>query len=167
LLSWYAVYTRSRHESKVNELLQKKRIDTFLPLTERWSKRKDRRLKIHVPLFPGYVFVRVWMDAHSHLEILKTDSVVRILGNNGKPTPIPDEQVSAVQTLVKSGLEVNPYPFLKEGMRVRVVRGPLVDIEGILVETKASRNRLVISVDLLKQSASVEIDAEDVEPLGF
>ena len=105
------------------------------------------------------------MEPHVQIEILKTESVVRILGHNGTPAAIPDEQISAIQTLVRGGLVITPYPYLKEGQRVRVVNGPLSGIEGILVETKAQKNRLVISVDLLKESASVEIDAEDVESL--
>lgn len=134
-------------------------------MAERWSRRKDRRKRIRVPLFPGYVFVRAVLEPHVQIEILKTESVVRILGHNGTPAAIPDEQISAIQTLVRGGLVITPYPYLKEGQRVRVVNGPLSGIEGILVETKAQKNRLVISVDLLKESASVEIDAEDVESL--
>jgi transcriptional antiterminator NusG len=105
------------------------------------------------------------MDAHSHLDILKTDSVVRILGNDGKPIPIPDEQIFAIRVLIKSGIAVTPCAYLKEGMRVRVVNGPLIGIEGILLKTQPKKNRLVLSVDLLKESVSVEIDEFDVESM--
>jgi len=162
---WYATYTKSRHEQKVNDRLLRKNIETFVPLIEKWSRRKDRRKKIKVALFPGYVFVRVVMTSHSHLEILKTDSVVRILGNDGKPIPIPDEQIHAIQVLMKNGVAVTRYPYLKEGMRVRVVNGPLIGIEGILLKTRPKKHRLFISVDLLKESVSVEIDELDVEAL--
>ena len=164
-MNWYATYTRSKHEQKVNDRLEKKNIETFLPLIERWSRRKDRRKKIHLPLFPGYLFVRTKMDVHTHLEILKTDSVVRVLCYNGKPAPIPDEQIHAIQVLVKNGMAVSPYPYLKEGMRVRVVNGPLIGVEGILLKTKPNKHRLVLSVDLLQESVSVEIDELDVEPI--
>ena len=164
-MNWYATYTRSKHEQKVNDRLERKHIETFLPLIERWSRRKDRRKKIHLPLFPGYLFVRTEMDAHTHLEILKTDSVVRVLCYNGKPAPIPDEQINAIQVLVKNGMAVSPYPYLKEGMRVRVVNGPLIGVEGILIKTKPNKHRLVLSVDLLQESVSVEIDELDVEPI--
>jgi len=143
----------------------KKKIETFLPLIEKWSRRKDRRKRIHLPLFPGYLFVRTSMDAYSHLEILKTDSVVRILGNDGKPIPIPDEQISTIQALIKNGVAVTPCPYLKEGMRVRVVNGPLIGVEGILLKTQPQKHRLVLSVDLIKESVSVEIDELDVEPI--
>ena len=164
-MHWYAIYTKSRHEQKTYERLLKKNIETFLPLVERWSRRRDRRKRINLPLFPGYLFVHSQMDAHTHLEILKTDSVVRILGNDGKPIPIPDEQIFGIQTLIKNGMAITPFPYLKEGMRVRVVNGPLIGIEGILLKTQPNKHRLVLSVDLLKESVSVEIDELDVEPL--
>jgi transcriptional antiterminator NusG len=164
-MNWYATYTRSKHEQKVNDRLEKKNIETFLPLIERWSRRKDRRKKIHLPLFPGYLFVRTEMDVHTHLEILKTDSVVRVLCYNGKPAPIPDEQIHAIQVLVKNGMAVSPYPYLKEGMRVRVVNGPLNGLEGILIKAKPNKHRLILSVDLIQESVSVEIDELDVEPI--
>lgn len=164
-MHWYAIYTKSRHEQKTYDRLLKKNIETFLPLVERWSRRRDRRKRINLPLFPGYLFVHSQMDAHTHLEILKTDSVVRILGNDGKPIPIPDEQIFGIQTLIKNGMAITPFPYLKEGMRVRVVNGPLIGIEGILLKTQPNKHRLVLSVDLLKESVSVEIDELDVEPL--
>lgn len=162
---WYAVYTQPRHENKVYDRLLKKKIETFLPLIERWSRRKDRRKRIHLPLFPGYLFVRTSMDPYVHLEILKTDSVVRILGNDGKPIPIPNEQVFTIHALIKNGVAVTPCPYLKEGMRVRVVNGPLIGIEGIFVKAQPQKHRLVLSVDLIKESVSVEIDELDVEPI--
>jgi len=162
---WYAVYTQPRHENKVYDRLLKKKIETFLPLIERWSRRKDRRKRIHLPLFPGYLFVRTSMDPYVHLEILKTDSVVRILGNDGKPIPIPNEQIFTIHALIKNGVAVTPCPYLKEGMRVRVVNGPLIGIEGFLVKAQPQKHRLVLSVDLIKESVSVEIDELDVEPI--
>jgi len=105
------------------------------------------------------------MDAHAHLEILKTDSVVRILGNDGKPIPMPDEQIFAIRVLIKSGMVVTPCAYLKEGMKVQVVNGPLIGVKGILLKTQPQKHRLVLSVDLLKESVSVEIDEVDVEPI--
>ena len=164
---WYAVYTRSRHEQKAHDRLREKNIEAFLPLVERWSRRKDRRKKILLPLFPGYLFVRALLDPYVHLEILKTKSVVRVLCRDGQPSPIPDEQINAIQVLMKNGIAVTPYPYLKEGMRVRVVNGPLTGVEGILIKTKPNKDRLVISVDLLQESVSVEMENLDVEPLQF
>lgn len=163
--SWYALYVISRHEQKVNDRLIRKNIETFLPLVEKWSRRKDRRKKIKVPLFPGYIFVRTTMTPYNHLEILKTDSVVKILGINGKPTPISDEQIHAIKALMKSGLPTMSFPYMKEGMRVRVVNGPLMGVEGFLIKIQPSKHRLILSIDLIKESTSVEIDELDVEPI--
>lgn len=162
-MNWYAIYTKPRHEHKVNDRLLKKRFETFLPLFERWSRRKDRKKKLLVPLFPGYLFVRTIINPYTHLEILKTESVVRILGHNGKPEPIPEEQINAIQTVIKHGIAISPHSYLKEGERVRIINGPLAGIEGILVKTLANKRRLVLSIDILKESASVEIEDEDVE----
>ncbi len=164
-MHWYAAYTRSRHEEKVYGRFLKKDIESFLPLMERWSRRRDRRKRINLPLFPGYVFVRSAMDRYAEVEILKTDGVVRVLGNNGIPTPIPDEEIFSVRTLIGSGMAVTPCAYLKEGTKVRVVNGPLIGIDGILLETQPQKNRLIISVHLLKESVSVEIDDSDVEPV--
>jgi transcriptional antiterminator NusG len=164
-MHWYAVYTQPRHEYKVNDRLIKKKIETFLPLVERWSRRKDRRKRIQLPLFPGYLFVRSLMDPYSHLEILKTEGVVRILGSDGKPVPIPEVQIVGIQTLIRNGVTITPCAYLKEGMRVRVVNGPLRGIEGILLKAQFQKHRLVLSVDIIKESVSVEIDDFDVEPL--
>jgi transcription antitermination factor NusG len=166
-MNWYAVYTRSRHEQKTNERLLEKKIETFLPLIERWSRRKDRRKRIQIPLFPGYLFVRTLLEAQIHLEILKTEGVVQILGNNENPIPIPGEQIRAIQSLIRNGVAIERHPYLKEGMKVRVVNGPLMGIEGILVKTETKKNRLIISVDLLQESVSVEMDDLDIEPISL
>jgi transcription termination/antitermination protein NusG len=158
---WFAVYTRARHEKVVAEELWQKDIEVFLPLRETVSQWKDRKKSIQLPLFPGYLFVHVpiWKR---RLDILKLPSVVRIIGISNEPVPIPDEQVSAVKTLVFSELPYDPYPEIAEGDRVLVRRGPLRGLEGILVEKK-SRFKFVITVDLIQQAVACEIDAEDVE----
>jgi len=90
---------------------------------------------------------------------------VRILGSDGKPVPIPEVQILGIQTLIRNGVTIMPCAYLKEGMKVRVVNGPLRGIEGILLKAQSQKHRLVLSVDILQQSVSVEIDELDVEPL--
>lgn len=160
---WYAVYTRSRHEKVVAEELWKRQIEVFLPLRNVLSKWKDRRKEVQFPLFPGYLFVKVEMDAR-RLDILRVPSVVRIIGFNNEPASIPSEQIEAVKTLVFSELLYDPYPDMVVGSRVRIKRGPLRGLEGYLVEKK-SRYRFVITVDLIQQAVSCEIEAADVEGL--
>jgi transcription termination/antitermination protein NusG len=105
------------------------------------------------------------MDQCAYYEILKTRSVVRILCSSGIPAPIPDEQIHGIQILMKNNIVITPCQYLKAGERVRVVNGPLVGIEGILIKIKPNKNRLVLSVDLIKESVSVELDELDVEPI--
>lgn len=158
---WYAVYTKARHEKVVAELLWRKEIESFLPLREVVSKWSDRRKLVHLPLFPGYLFVKVPMQKR-RIDILKVPSVVNILGFNGMPEPIPDNQVDAVKQLVFSRLAMDPHPFLAEGDRVLIKRGPLRGLVGILLEKK-SRFKFVLSVELIQQAVACEIDSADCE----
>lgn len=163
---WYAVYTRCHHEFIIWNQLQKKAIDNFFPCITQWSRRKDRKLKIQVPLFPGYLFVRMDFNPRRALEVLKIRGVVRFLGENPQhPAPIPDIQIESLKRIVESGDQIFPFPFLHVGQRVRVDRGLFDGCEGILCRIKSGKDRLVISLELLKQSVSVEIDSADVTPL--
>ena len=164
---WYAVYTRSRHEQVVSDRLSEKAINNFLPMMERWSRRSDRRKKIRVPLFPGYLFVKALLDNETWVEILKTDGVVHLLSMNKTPQSIPEKQVLDLKSLTGADHVIDLYPYLRVGDRVRVVNGPLTGVEGFLVREKPSQNRLVVSVDLLMQSVSVELDVWDVEPISI
>ena len=163
--SWYCVHTRSRHENVVYHRLTEKGLNSFLPKMEVWSKRKDRRRKIQKALFPGYLFVHERLDHLRRLEILKTSGVVRILGNEQGPAPVPEGQIESVKKILDGGVIINPIPYLKEGQLVRVVDGPLQGCEGFLIKVKEEKERLVISVDILKRSVSVEIEATSVEPV--
>jgi transcriptional antiterminator NusG len=164
--SWYCLYTRSRHEDAVHQRLTEKKITSFLPKLEVWSKRKDRRKKIQKALFAGYLFVHENLTHEIWLEILKTPGVVKILGGETGPIAIPEAQIESIQTILNGKAAVSPFPYLKEGQVVRVVDGPLQGCEGFLLKIKEGRERLIISLDLLKRSVSVEIEGASVEPLA-
>jgi transcription antitermination factor NusG len=161
---WYALHTRSRHEKVARDQLTAKGITNLLPLWHKRSVWKDRVKMVEVPLFRGYMFG--YFPMKHKLDVLQSIGVVRIVGFNGQPIPVPEEQIQAVQTMVEQRLRYDPHPFLEEGMRVRVKHGALTGAEGILV-TKKKHYRLVISVDLIQQSVAVDIDSADVEPLGW
>ena len=163
-MSWYAVYTKSKHERKVNTHLVQEGITTFLPEMERWSSRKDRRKKIWYPIFPGYLFINTELDVESRLKVIKTKGVVRILGHRGIPTVIPEHQIESIQKAIDSRKNISSFPYLKTGQSVRVMSGPLDGVEGIFVSEKG-KGKLIISVDILQRSVSVEIEEADVEPL--
>jgi transcription termination/antitermination protein NusG len=160
-VQWFAVWTRSRHEQVVRQQLEQKQIETFLPTVTRWSRWKDRRKKIEWPLFPGYCFAR--FDPADALTILKCTGVVSIVSFDGKPAPIPAVEVDSIRLLVGSELQYDPCPLLHEGELVEVVHGPLKGVVGRLVRKDASKARLVLSVDLIGQAVSVDVDAADVK----
>jgi transcriptional antiterminator NusG len=159
---WFAVWTRSRHEQVVRTQLEEKHLPVFLPIISRWSRWKDRRKKIDVPLFPGYVFAR--FDPSERLDVLKCTGVVSIVSFNGEPAPVPDHEIEGIRALVESTLPYDPCPTIKTGARVEVVHGPLRGVIGRLTR-KGSQSRLVLSVDLIGQAVSVQVDAADVQPL--
>ena len=164
-LFWYAVYVRSRHEFRVQEYLSNSRIEAFLPTVARVSRWKDRKKLVTFPLFPGYLFVHISSSKDALLPVLKTYGVVKFLGNRpGHPDPVPDEQIVSLKNLLAAGKDIEQYPYLKEGRRVRIKWGPLAGVEGILTE-KRGQHMLVLSIDILQQGASVRIDAADVEPV--
>lgn len=164
---WYCLHTRSRHEEVVFQRLEEKRIQAFLPRLEVWSRRKDRKKKIQKALFPGYLFVHELLDPYHRLEILKIPGVVRILGNEEGPAPVPDYQIESIQTILNGKSAVTPFPYLKEGQLVRVVYGPLKGSEGFLLKIKEGKEKLIISVDILQRSVAVEIDGASVEPVSL
>ena len=160
--SWFAVWTRSRHEQVVREQLQTKHIDAFLPTITRWSHWKDRKKKIDWPLFPGYCFAR--FDAEDALSILKCTGVVNIVSFEGKPAPIPEHELESIRLLIGSDLQFDPCPLIREGMLVEVIHGPLRGVIGRLLRKDEPKARLILSVDLIGQAVSVEVDAADVKP---
>lgn len=161
-VQWFAVWTRSRHEQIVREQLTNKRIEVFLPTITRWSRWKDRKKKVDWPLFPGYCFAR--FDPGDPLAILTCSGVVNIVSFEGKPAPIPEVELESIRLLIGSELQFDPCPLIHEGMMVEVVHGPVKGVVGRLVRKDAQRARLVLSVDLIGQAVSVEVDVSDVRP---
>ena len=163
--AWYALWTRSHCEQLVHDQLAAKGFDMFVPMLDRWSRRGALRRVLRVPVFPGYVFLRHAMDKASYLELLQARGLVRVLGERwDRLAAIPDAEIDTVRRLVGAHVPALPYPFLHEGQRVRITRGPLADVEGILVRTKPNRGLLVVSVDLLRRSVATHVDCTWVVP---
>ena len=161
---WYAIQTRSRHEKVVRDQLAAKSITHLLPLWRKRSVWKDRIKVVEVPLFGGYLFG--YFALQDRITVLETVGVARLVGINGKPVPVPEEQIAVVRTMVEQRLPYDPHPYLVEGMRVRIKRGVLTGAEGVLI-AKKHKYRLVISVDIIQQGVAVDVDSADVEPLEF
>lgn len=159
---WYAAYTCPRHEKYVAEQLLRRQIGSFLPLYSSVRRWKDRRKRIELPLFPGYVFVQ--MIERNRLDILRLPGVVQLVCFQGKPAAIAASEIEALRRGTTGSVVVQPHPYLKEGRRVRIVNGPMAGTEGIFVRRK-QQTRLVISISLIQRSVAMEIGEADVEPV--
>lgn len=155
--SWYAVRTRPRHEKRALEGLEARGFESYLPnyqVRRRWS---DRIVNTVLPLFPGYVFCR--FDPLKKVPVVSTPGVVSIVRFANQPAAIDESEIEAIQRIMRSGLGTEPCPFLREGERIRIMRGSLEGLQGLLLKKK-SEWRLVVSVTMLQRSVSVEIDRE-------
>lgn len=137
-------------------------VEHFLPTYSSVRQWKDRRVTLHLPLFPGYVFVH--MALRDRLRVVLVPGVARLVGFDGTPAALPDEEIAVLRTGFASGVRAQPHPFLTVGQRVRVQAGPLAGMTGLLVKRK-NRARLVVSVEAIQRSIAVEIDETDVEAL--
>jgi len=162
--SWYSLHTRSKFENVVFEGLEKKAFETFLPKIRVKSKRRDRKVMINAPLFPGYLFVKTNLNPSEHLEILKIIGAVRLLGNREGPVFVPDENIESLRIITNLDVEVVTGNLIRKGEKVIVVEGPFAGLTGIFLRYKG-KGRVVVNIDTLGQSAGVEIREEDIEKL--
>lgn len=162
-MEWYALYVRSRHEFITKGELLKKGIETFLPSVKKWRHWKDRKKLIDFPLFPGYLFVHIDPNPEGFINVLKSRGAVRFISlNSGYPTSVSHEEINSLRLLIDSGKEIDIYPHLKEGMWVRIRRGPLKGAEGVL-ERKEDQYMFIVNIRILGRSISVKINADDIE----
>jgi transcription antitermination factor NusG len=159
---WFAAYTRANHERTAAEHLAQRSIAHFVPTYESVRVWKDRKKRLDLPLFPGYVFVRVPLE--EKLRVLVVPGIVRLVGFDGRPLPVPDDEIATLRTVVEHKLKAEPHPYLIAGRKVRIVRGALEGMEGILIRKKG-RLRVIVSITLIRQSAMIEVNAHDVEPI--
>jgi transcription antitermination factor NusG len=160
--NWYALHTRPRHEKLVVQRLQERGVDTFLPIVTEVHRWSDRKKTVQLPLFSCYAFARFASNRDERLRILRVAGVLALVGGSGEGTPIPDEQIDAVRTLIEKELPWSPCPFLKIGQRVRVRGGALDGIEGTLTSRNGTQT-LIISVDAIQRSLAVRVEGYKVE----
>ena len=159
---WYAAYTCANHEKRVAKQLEERAVEHFLPLYGSVRRWKDRKVKLELPLFPGYVFVRLAL--RDRLRVLQTPGVARLVGFGGLPAALPDQEMEAMRNGLERQLRLEPHPYLTIGRRVRVRTGPLVGLEGVLIRKKGVL-RVVLSLELILRSVAAEVDASEVEPV--
>jgi transcription antitermination factor NusG len=160
---WYALYTRSRHEKQVETMLRRQALETYLPLRRAWSRRQDRRVTVDLPALPGYLFVRCTLYGELRAQIKRTNGVIRLVENVGRPCAIPESQIESLRVVLERSYEAEAHPYFKVGDRVQVARGPFVGAEGYLVRIATGRHKLVIAVEFVNQAVAIEIDAGDVD----
>lgn len=156
---WYAVYTCANHEKRIAAQFNERSIENFLPLYETVRRWKDRRVRIALPLFPGYVFVRHTL--RNRLDILQVPGVVRLVGFNNMVAPLPVEDIETLRNGLERSSHAEPYPYLTVGRRVRIVHGPFEGFEGILLRRKGNL-RVVLSIHLIMRSIAVDVDLANV-----
>jgi len=167
-MPWYAVYTKSRFEDKVYAGFVERSVETFFPKIEVWSRRKDRRKKIMIPMFSGYLFVEFPEYTNERkINVLTTPGVVRMLDKSDsyEPIRIPDLQIDAIKRLIASDVEIQPYIYPKEGERAKITDGPFRNIEGIVVRADYRRSLFVVSIDMLQRSVAIQLEGFQIEKI--
>lgn len=161
---WYAFRTRSRHEKKVQQQLVEAGLQTFLPIESRVRQWSDRRKTIESPLFPGYGFVRINYASRDRIRVLSTHGIVSFVGSGVCGTPIPDQQIDDLRTVLFHKMPCQPHPYLAIGKRVRIRGGALDGVEGVLTEQRDDQS-LVISLDPIQRAVSIRIEGYELEVL--
>jgi transcription elongation factor/antiterminator RfaH len=162
--SWYVLHTKSRFENVVNEGLTKKSLEVFLPKIQVRSKRRDRKVMIRVPLFPGYLFVKTNLEPYEHIEIVKTVGAVRLVGNKDGPIPVFSETIESLKIMVQGNESVATGSRFKKGDKVIVVQGPFAGVVGTFVRHRG-KGRVIVNIEALGQYAGVNVSEEDIELL--
>ena len=162
--SWYVLHTKSRFENVVNEGLVKKSMEVFLPKVQIRSRRRDRKVMIRVPLFPGYLFVKTNLDPVEHLEIVKTVGVVRFIGNKEGPVSVPSDTIDSLKIMVKVDNTITTGSRFRKGDRVIVVQGPFAGVIGTFARYRG-KGRVIVNIEALGQYAGVDVSEEDIEIL--
>jgi transcription antitermination factor NusG len=136
--------------------------ETLVPTYRSHRQWSDRVKEIDLPLFGGYVFCRFGLQDRMRIE--DTPGVAQIVKFNGLAAALEDREIAEIQAMVGSGAKLSPWPYLRAGDRVQVVRGPLRGLEGTLLRD-GGEARLVVSVEMLQRSIAAEVDPAMVVPL--
>ena len=160
--NWYAAQTGANQEKQVALRLHDQGIESFLPLYQELRHRTDRTVVLELPLFPGYVFVRIAL--RDRLRVLEVPRLVRLVGFGPIPLALPERDMDTLRGALRNG-EAMPYPYLHVGRRVQVVTGPFEGMQGILMRRKSSL-RVVVSIEAIQRSFTIEVDEREVEPIG-
>ena len=159
---WFAVQTRSKHERVVSHHLAMRGVSHYLPTVCEIHRWTDRRKKVELPLFPGYVFVQIIAHNEHRVEVLRIPGIVRFVGSSPEGAAIPDAQIEFVRKLIGENLPWTSHPFLKAGQRIRIRGGALDQVEGVFVR-RNGEGALIVSIDAIQRSLAVSIQGYDFE----
>lgn len=155
--AWLALYTKSRHEKFIQAALQKKGIASYLPVRKIQRRWSDRTVTLEEPVFSSYLFVQI--DELNRSKVLSTKGAVKFVSAGSEPVIVPDEVIHSLRTVFAHEMEANPFPYLREGQKVCVKGGVFKGVEGFITRKDDKRCRLVISIDAIRSSISVEVDS--------
>jgi transcription antitermination factor NusG len=159
---WYALYVRCNQEKLVACSLAGRGVEFFLPCYESVRQWKDRRIKLKMPLFPGYVFIRG--AVLERIVLLSVPNVVHLVGTSRGPSPIPEREMRWVREGIEHGY-AQPHEYLKEGQRVLITDGAMRGLEGIMV-SRRNRSRIVVALDSILRAFVIEVEASQVKVLA-
>jgi transcription termination/antitermination protein NusG len=159
---WFALRVRPNYEKPVATALRGKGFQEFLPLVRSRRQWSDRVKIMDLPLFPGYLFCR--LNLEERMPLVTTPGFLYLVGVGKNPEPVDESEIAAIQSVVRSGLPVTPWPSLMVGQKVQLQHGPLRGLEGVLTKI-ANQHRMFVSVTLLKRSISVEVAPEWIHPI--
>ncbi len=160
---WYALRVKPQHERTVSYALQKKGFERYVPLYKALRRWADSLKELDLPIFPGYIFCRI--APNEAPEILATPAVYQFVARGAVPAPIEEHELHVIQRIESAGLPVGPWPYLKEGQQVRISRGPLTGVIGLLASSTKSWH-VVVNVQLLQRGVAVTVDRSDLAPLA-
>jgi len=163
LAPWYALRVRPNYEKPVAAALRGKGLHEFLPLVRSKRQWSDRVKVMDLPLFPGYLFCR--LNLEERMPVLTTPGFLYLVGVGKNPEAVDESEIAAIQSVMRSGLTVTPWPSLMVGQKVQLKHGPLRGLEGVLTKI-ANQHRMFVSVTLLKRSISVEVAPEWIHPIS-
>jgi transcription antitermination factor NusG len=162
--SWFALQTRYRYEERIASELKAKGFESYLPTLREVHQWKDRKKVMDVPAFGGYLFARFEPSLHNRVRVLETAGVVKLLGNHGRPEPVPEGEIESLRLALESGAECDRHPCVEIGNPVKVRRGMLAGVQGRIVRI-ANRVKILVNVTSVSQAIAVEVHVDDIDLL--
>jgi transcription antitermination factor NusG len=162
--SWFALQTRYRYEERIASELKAKGFESYLPTLREIHQWKDRKKVMDVPAFGGYLFARFEPSVQNRVRVLETAGVVKLLGNHGRPEPVPEREIQSLRLALESGADCDRHPCMEIGTPVKIRRGMLAGVEGRVLRI-ANRIKVLVNITSVCQAIAVEVHVDDIDLL--